>query len=265
MRWGGIKRLKTLVAKPSSYGAFTYDKKINHFYLFLPNAETLDNKKLVIHRKIPEPSPWGHSRVANIWLEADYLVFDGLQLEMGVSSNFLLWDSNNVTFRNCLLIDSATGISTSPQVSRPSNPLVENNFYHNYPQYEWRKYWLSWEEFYAHYSSSTLISTNSLNLTIRHNVLAHAGDALKISPYLNQPEEKGADIYGNLLMYGTDDAIEMDGAVQEIHFHHNLVYDFAQNLGASPVLTGPVLVKNNRFLHPAEGINGSQVKLLNPW
>lgn len=265
VRWGGIKRLKALVEKPNAYGTCTYNKETNRFYLFLPNGETPNNEKLVIHRHIPAPREWGNSRVANIWLEAKHLVFDGLQLDLGVGSSFLLWDSGDVTFKNCLLTGAATGISASPHIRRPSNLMVEHNLYHNYPQYEWRKHWLSWNEVYASYSNSTLISSSSPNLIIRHNLITHAGDGLQISPQLERPQDKGANIYDNLLMYGTDDAIEMDGSAQNIHFHHNLVYDFEQNLGVSPVLTGPVLVDNNRFLHPAGGINGSQVKLLNPW
>ncbi|MFM6118172.1 MAG: right-handed parallel beta-helix repeat-containing protein [Sphaerospermopsis kisseleviana] len=265
VRWGGIERLKTLVSQPNSYGAFTYDRETKRFYLFLPHGEIPNNQKLVFHREIPSPREWGNSRVANIWLEAQHLVFDGLRLELGVGSSFLLWDSGYITIRNTLLTGAGTGISASPHINVPSHLVVEYNLYHNYPQYNWLKNWLPWNEVYAHYSNSTLISASSPNLVIRHNVVSHGGDALQISPHLDKPGQNGANIYGNLLMYGTDDAIEMDGPAEKVHFHHNLVYDFEQNLGLSPVLTGPVLVENNRFLHPAGGVNGSQVKLLNPW
>ncbi|AIE74680.1 MULTISPECIES: hypothetical protein [unclassified Synechocystis] len=265
VRWGGLERLQTLTAQPNAYGAFTFDPNGNRLYLFLPNGENPDNNKLAIHRRIPSPREWGNSRVANIWLEAKHLVFDGLNLELGVGSSFLLWDSGHVTIKNCLLTGASIGISGQPHLQAPSHLTVEHNLYHNYPQYKWLRQWLPWRDVYAHYSTSSLISSSAPHLTVRHNLVTHSGDALQISPRLNYPDQNGADIYGNLLMYGTDDAIEMDGLAQQIHFHRNLVYDFYQNLGTSPVLTGPVLVENNRFLHPAGGVNGSQVKLLNPW
>ncbi|MBE9203861.1 hypothetical protein IQ218_10950 [Synechocystis salina LEGE 06099] len=265
VRWGGLGRLQTLVAKPNAYGAFTFDHATNRLYLFLPKGESPQNSKLGLHRQIPSPWEWGNSRVANIWLETKYLVFDGLNLELGAGSSFLLWDSGHVTIKNCLLTGASSGISTQPHIQPASHLLVEHNLYHNYPQHGWLRHWLPWREVYAQYFNSSLISSSSAHVTVRHNLITHSGDALQISPRLNRHDQAGANIYGNLLIYGTDDAIEMDGLAQNIHFHHNLVYDFFQNLGTSPVLIGPVLVENNRFLHPAGGVNGSQVKLLNPW
>ena len=193
------------------------------------------------------------------------MLFRSLRFEFGIASNLLVWNSQNTVVTNCIFSESNWGVTTKPQVAPVENLTLKNNLYHHYPQYYWLRDWLSWQEVYAHYANSSLISSSDAGLTVAHNIVAHGGDALQISPRLSQGATLGAEVYENLLMYSTDDAIEFDGSAQNVHVHHNLVYEGQQNLGLSPVLTGPVLIENNRFLHPANGVNGSQLKLLNPW
>ena len=265
VRWGGVPALRQLTAKPNAYAAFTYDPPSQRLYVFLPDGQPPDTHPLAIHRSIPPPREWGNSRVANAWIEADYIHIEGLRFDLGVGSNVVLWNAKNIFVTDCLFTGSAWGVSHKPQIQATTAITLKNNLYHNYPQYYWLRDWLSWQEVYAHYANSSLISSSDPSLTVAHNIVTHGGDALQISPRLSQGATLGAEVYENLLIYGTDDAIEFDGSAQNVHVHHNLVYEGQQNLGLSPVLTGPVLIENNRFLHPANGVNGSQLKLLNPW
>ena len=266
VRWGGVPALRQLTAKPGAYAAFTYDSSSQRLYVFLPDGHPPhDHPLLSIHKQIPPPREWGISRVANAWVEADYIHFDSLNFEFGVGSGLVLWDAHHIQVIDCVFTGATWGVSSQPHLSPATDILLSHNLYHNYPQYYWRRDWLSWQEVYAYYDNSSLVTSGDPGLTVASNLVTHGGDALQISPGVPQGNASGAEIYGNLLMYGTDDAIEFDGPAQNVYVHHNLVYEGEQNLGLSPVLTGPVVIEQNRFLHPANGINGSQLKLLNPW
>jgi hypothetical protein len=71
-------------------------------------------------------------------------------------------------------------------------------------------------------------------------------------------------IQSNQILNCTDDAFELEGAARNITVSNNLVSDCHESLGLSPVNVGPVHVSKNLFLHPFSGVNGAQVKLINP-
>jgi hypothetical protein len=66
-----------------------------------------------------------------------------------------------------------------------------------------------------------------------------------------------------LIALGTDDAFEIEGPARNIRVTRNLVFEFHESLGLSPVEQGPVEIFENVFLHQQGGINGAQVKLIN--
>ena len=262
--WGGVARLRKLTALPGAWGAFAYIPEEQRLYIFQPDNQPLTVEDLVLHKAIPPPWEWGVSRVSNVWVEAEHVVLKDLRFDLGIGAGVLLWDGANTTIQDCWFSGASYGVTAQPQIAPATGLVLEYSGYDNYPQYHWRQDWLSWRQVYAHYSASSLVALNDTNLIVRHNLVAHAGDALHISPHSTE-NHNGAEVYGNLLIYGTDDAIQFDGQAQKVSFYNNLVYDFHQNLGLSPVLEGPVLIENNRFLHPTDSVNGSQLKFLNPW
>ena len=208
------------------------------------------------------PREWGEFKSAQIWCEADHVRLESLQLDFGIGCGVLLWNATHVTVSNCSIRGSTFGIDGTRGLKPSVGLTVENCLYHNFPQAEWRQGWLNWQEVYASYPSSSLLASQDDQAVVRNNLVVHAGDALRITTRSDRPVRHGALIQQNLLAAGTDDAIEFDGAARNITLSHNLVYNFHQNLGLSPVLDGPVLITDNLFLHPAAELNGSQLKLI---
>jgi hypothetical protein len=261
---GGLDNLRKLTRKPGAWPAFAYDREAHRLYVYLPRGLHPSVAGLVVHRAIPSPREWGILRAANVWVEAPHVGFEGLRFEMGVGASLILWRTHDLRVSQCSFDGARVGVGALPQVQVPLRVTLDHNAYHHYPQYHWRRSWLEWREVYAHYSDSGLVSLSGGGHAVRGNLVTHAGDALQLSPHVSG-EAHGALVEGNALLWGTDDAIELDGPARDVRFLHNLVYDFHQNLGLSPVLQGPVVVEGNRFLHPAEGVNGAQMKLINPW
>lgn len=262
--WGGLDNLRQFTQRPGAWPAFAYDREANRLFVYLPRKMHPSAVGLVVHRPIPSPREWGMLRAANVWVEAPYVSFEGLRFDFGVGANLLLWRTGDLRISGCTFEGARVGVAATPQVQVPLRVTIESSFYHNYPQYHWRRDWLEWREVYAHYSGSGLVALGGAGHVMRYNLVTHAGDALGLSPDVSG-EAYGALVQGNVLMWGTDDAIEVDGQARDVRFLGNLVYDFHQNLGLSPVLQGPVVVEGNRFLHPSDGVNGSQMKLINPW
>lgn len=268
-----LRKFKDLVQRPNAYSAFYYDPDNNQLFVFLANGKTLDN--LLISKNLPTHDKFGNNLpVANIWMEANNIILEGLKLELGLGSGILLWNAHDVTVKNCSFYGADYGISSGFKINRAYNIVVENNFYHNYPQYYWFKNWLSWQETYSSGARSSLVGLQDSEIVIRHNLVSHAGDGIQISPQIKGSDQDtpsravGADIYENLLIQGTDDAIEFDGLAQNVLFHRNIIYDFFTSLGLSPVLQGPVVIYDNFFMHPHDikHINHpTHLKLLNPW
>lgn len=267
-----LDKFRALVKRKNAYGAFYYDHKIQRLYVFLPSGKSLEN--ISIPRKVPSPDQFGNvPPAANVWVEADHIIFEGLRLKMGVGAGILLWDASNITVRDCYFTGAMYGVSSSSIAKPASNILVEHSFYHNYPQHDWYENWLTWAEVYSTGSNSSLLSLTGQGVIIRHNLVSHGGDGLQISPQTtfgnsDQSHFIGAEVYENLLFRNTDDAIEFDGLAQNIHVYRNLIYDSFVSLGLSPVLKGPVLIENNIFLHPFHPKHTTypaHLKFLNPW
>ena len=257
--WGGVKWLRDLVMRPTAWGAFYYE---NHrLFVFLRGGAHPAECGLVAHAEVPEPREWGEFKSANVWLEADHVVLTGLRLEIGIGAGILVWNAEDVSIRDCAFQGATFGVKCSCGVKPARRVTVENCFYHNFPQYFWHRDWLTWSECYAAYSSSSLIGAADDGTRVANNLVTHGGDALRISTHDSTIEE-GVDISGNWLAYCTDDAVEFDGHAKHVHFHDNVVFECHEVISASPVLSGPVLVDNNLFLHPSGGMNGAQIKII---
>ena len=254
VRWGGLRTMRALVCRAHAYPAFCYDN--DRLYVFFPNRIPPASQAISTHGKIPPPREWGVLRTANVRCEADHVCFKGFRFELGVGNGILLRKGTCVVVRDCAFNGVETGIGTWR--NGPVNGLrVERCFYNNYPQRDWLNGWLSsWGELYAYYSSATLVNAPD-DAIIRHNLVVHGADLLRAGC----SEGHGIDISENLLAWGTDDAIELYGT--SIHFHHNLVYDVHESVSAVGVRAGPVEIDHNLFIHPTNGVNGAQLKLIN--
>ncbi len=259
---GRVARLRELVSRPKAWGAFAWEQ--GRLYVAFADGRSPRDHTLQINREIPRPYASWSIRAANVWVEADHVHFEGLRFHLGVGAGLLLWNAHDIVVRDALFTGAVAGIAGFPRTSLPKGIIVEHSHYNNYPQYFWARDWLDGREIYSHHSNSTLISTHGDGVIARHNLVTHAGDGMELStPGTNVA--KGIEIYGNLLAHGTDDGFELDGHAVRVQLHHNLVYNFPVSLSLSPVLTGPVRVRNNLFLHPPDRPAGAHLKLMNPW
>ena len=259
---GRAARLRELTDRPKAWGAFAWEQ--GRLYIAFTDGRSPAQHSLQINREIPRPYASWSIRAANVWVEADHVRFEGLRFHLGVGSGLLLWNARDVVVRDALFTGAGSGVSGFPRVNLPRGLVVEHSHYNNFPQYFWARDWLSWAEIYSHHSNSALVSTFGDGIVARHNLVTHAGDGMQLSTPATQVEN-GIEVYGNLLAHGTDDGFELDGHAQRIHVHDNLVYNFVVSVSLSPVLTGPVQVRNNLFLHPPDRPVGAHLKLMNPW
>ena len=259
--WGGLNELRTLAKRDGAWGAFCNDG--TKLCVYLRNARHPTDARLIVNRPVPPPREWGEFKSANVWVEADWIELRGLRLEFGIGAGVLLWNAENVTVTDCAFSEATFGIKAGCGIKPARNLRIERCLYHNYPQHQWRESWLSWNEVYAAYSSSTLVYAIDDGTTVKDCVVAHFGDALRLTTR-DQPMQHGLVAEGNWLAFGTDDAIEFDGSARHVRFRDNLVLDCHESLGVSPVSQGPVTIQGNLFLHPRTKLNGAQVKLLSP-
>ena len=257
-----LSDLGTLTQRQGAWSAFWCGEGRLHLWLSPDDRPHLPDA--TIHGPLPERLANGVWRAANVWVEGDYIEFDGLRFDFGVGAGLALWDGSHIVARDCLFTGARHGIDGLTGFGAANNVQVVRCAYHNYPQAEWRRTWLSKPALYRRIGDQQLIRTWGDGTVAQSNLVVHANDALHVSTD-SAPVERGADISHNLIAYCTDDAIEFDGHARHVRFHDNLVYDCHESLGTSPVLTGPVVIEHNLFLHPCPGINSAQVKLLSPW
>ena len=259
---GRVKRLRELVSRPKAWGAFTWEQ--GRLYVAFADGRSPREHTLQINREVPRPYASWSIRSANVWVEAGHVNFEGLRFHLGIGAGMLLWDAHHIVVRDALFSGAVAGISSFPRVSLPRSLTVEHSHYNNYPQYFWMRDWLNWQEIFSHHSNSTLMSVTGDGVIARYNLITHAGDGLQLyTPGANV--KQGVEIYGNVIASGTDDGIEVDGHAIGVRLHHNVIFNFPTSLGMSPVLTGPLVVRNNLLLHPRGSGSGAHLKWLNPW
>ncbi len=258
--WGGQATLRKYVEKGFPWSAFCTEK--DRLYLFLKDGVHPAQAVLKTHRPAPAPREWGELKSATVWVEADHVRLEGLQIEDGLGAGVTIWNAEDIEIRDCAFSGATFGVRCADGPKPARDVRMVNCLYHNYPQYHWRREWLTWDEVYAAYSSSTLIASTAAPLTIENCLVTHAGDALRISPATGQGSSI-ARVERNYLAFCTDDAIEFDGDAAGVNVAQNLVFEAHQNLAFSPVKHGPVDVRENLFVHLPDGINGSQIKFIN--
>ena len=261
VKWECVEALRALASREGAWGAFCYDN--GRLYVTFPDRKSPAQHRIALHGPVPPRGAWGGWKAANVWLEAGHVRFEGLRFKLGVGSGLRLWKGTNVAVVDCLFDGAVVGIKASSGAERLVGLRVEHCLYHNYPQREWQRRWLTWSEAYASSRACLLVARDD-GAIVRGNLVVHASDGMGVSTD-DGVIRTGVDVSGNLIAWCTDDAVEFDGFAKKVRFHHNLIYDCHESLGISPVLSGPATIHHNLFLHPADGINGAQVKLLNPW
>lgn len=260
VRWGGVSNLVRICARPGGMGGFAaVDGRL---YVYSGKGVHPSTAQLSMNDEAPRPGLWGFWRAANVWLEADHIVLEGLRLEGGLGASIRLWGGSNVTVRDCVMSGAQCGVRGHGP-SQTSGLVVEHCLYHNNGQRQWRDGWLTKGEAYA-FESAQLVSGAAAGMTLNHNLVVSSHDGISVSPRATA-DPAWSEVAYNLIADCIDDAVEFDGMAHHVWFHHNLIYDCHQSLGLSPVLRGPVVIEENAFLHPRQGINGANLKLLNPW
>lgn len=257
-----LAALKEATAHPSACHAFCMSE--NDLYLYLPDSAHPSEMSIETHGPVPAPLANGVWRAANVWVEGNHIRFEGVRFDFGVGYGIRIWDGGDIAVHDCLFTASERGVYAVVGLRPTPNLRLEHCLFHNYPQGDWARAWMSWKELYGRTGNHGLLSSWSDGAVVRSNIVVHASDALYVSTD-NVPTHSGADVSDNLIAYCTDDAVEFDGFAKKVRFRHNLVYDCHESLGVSPVLAGPTTIESNLFLHPSDGINGAQVKLLSPW
>ena len=67
---------------------------------------------------------------------------------------------------------------------------------------------------------------------------------------------KDADVYGNILAFTQDDAIELDGGAENIRFFKNKIEHTYCGISTAPIITGPAYIYNN-LIHNLEDNTGA--------
>ena len=259
---GGVAQLRRLADRPHCQGAFCVEE--GRLHIALPAGQAPQDAQITWHQHVPPPREWGEFKSANLWIEADHLVLSGLRLEFGLGAAIRVWNGEHIEIEDCEFSGCSVGVLAGGG-QKPSRHLsVERCWYHNSPQADWLRGWLTWEEVYAAYSSSTLCSAADLPVSIRSNLVTDFGDGLRISPRKSADQIGIAEIEGNWLAFGTDDAFELDGEGHQVAIRNNLVIDVHEGISLSPVSEGPVTISHNLFWNPSGGLNGSQIKLIPP-
>ena len=258
--FGGIRKLRLLISRDHAWNSYCYED--GRVYVWLSEGTRAGLAAITTHRRVPEPREWGEFRSANITVEASHVELRGLSFRFGIGAGILLRNADFVDVSNSAFCGATYGVLTVPGNSSNLHLGLHQCLYHNYPQYHWRQGWLSWDEVYAGYSSSSLLATNVDHVTVNQCCVVHFGDGLRVSNK-GDNEDSEAILSENLIALGTDDAFEIEGPARNVRIHHNLVYECHESLGLSPVEIGPVTVEGNLFVHRQDGLNGAQVKLIN--
>lgn len=258
--YGGLPQLQKLVRRETAWDSFCYES--GRVYVWLSGGTMNGLTFLKTHRRAPEPREWGEFRAANLTIESSNVQIRGMRFEFGIGSSVMVMDADNVEISECSFFGATYGLSTPSGNSAGQHVSLQKCLYHNYPQHSWRTNWLSWDEIYVGYASSSLISANADFVTVKDCVATHFGDAVQVSN-TGLSRSPHAELIGNFFALGTDDAFEIEGPARNIDVLENLVYECHESLGLSPVELGPVTVTANVFLHRKNGTNGAQVKLIN--
>ena len=144
------------------------------------------------------------------------------------------------------------------------NILIERNFLHD-P----RCHATPW--FYTHpWGPSGIHYSKATGLTIRWNDIIGSdhhrwNDIIESlgNGHLDGGPRADAEIYGNYLAFGNDDAIELDGGQKNIRFFGNLMEGTFCGVSTAPCMEGPSYIVNNLFIRPGDEFGNTNAAIKN--
>jgi hypothetical protein len=256
--------LKSYTKGLNAFNSFTYQG--DRLYVWLTGGRDPRSVDLQFNGPSSTQRANGIWLAANLWFEAGHFRIRGLIFDFPGLAGACIYQGGGFTFEDCLFQGGRAGVSNSIFGERVDNIQLVNCAYFNHPELSWRQTaWLTKKMCYGRPSLNSGLLAGAYNhLLVRNNLVCQASDGVHASGR-NNGKKTQVEVVENFFAYCTDDVVEFDGAAVNVRFYKNLIYDSHESLGVSPVLVGPTEISHNLFLHPSDGINGAQVKLLNPW
>ena len=255
--WGGEKTLREYSGRENAYGAFVYENGV--LTVWLKDGVHPRRSEIHINKVVPQPREWGEMKSANLWIESDFVSLEGLRFDFGIGASIRIWNADIVTVEDCEFQGSRCGVKARNGAKDCDSLTISRCSYNNFPQGEWDKNWLSWNEIYAAYSSNGLVSADGASVSVSRSLVTHAADGMQVSPSRSHPNQSST-VENNLLAFLTDDAFEFDGSAMNLTVTENLIVDSHVCFGISPVLCGPVNLRRNISID-CDG----HTKYLSPW
>ena len=232
--------------------------------------------------KEPLVAPDG-SPIAIHVVRSSYILLEGITVSGGDDHGIVLDNSEHVRVVNCDI--SGWGHTSDPNYLRhgrsydsegklinnlaavyireSGNVVVEHCYMHDPVGCS-----NSWA--FAHPSGPNAIYVNAAgNTIVRYNDMVgsdqHRWNDVIEGYYNGKPEggfHRDADIYGNVFLYGNDDAIELDGGQMNVRFWGNWIEGTFAGVSTAPSFYGPSYIYNNVTLNLGDnlGLSGSTLK-----
>lgn len=195
--------------------------------------------------------------------DSKYIVIEGLKLTMagaGPAINAQGENIEHITVRDCFIEGARVAINFS-QVKEGA--VVEFNEFSQFPVYEWRPYWK------VVYGVADGVVMGGPAAKYNHNLGYDTFDHLQTRERNPESEnQEWSEATGNLLLRGTDDAMEFDTKEQlDWRVHHNVIVDPWVVFAISPVWAGGLIIDHNiAVITPEQGRwDSTLLKMVSPW
>lgn len=202
--------------------------------------------------------------------DCSYVIFENLTVRGGERYGIhVTGNSDNIRIVNCDIsnwgrrgaFDSTKGLYFSDgdsvdydagvRVVDVSNVVIERCYFHDSNATTNAWYGPTWDTVHP-LGATAVLCRSRTGLVIRYNDFIGGDDCRwndAVEAIYNGDRKSGvgpdSDIYGNMLIFGQDDGIELDGAGQNVRFYQNRVENFRCGISCAPVLTGPNYIFRN--------------------
>jgi hypothetical protein len=117
----------------------------------------------------------------------------------------------------------------------------------------------------GHYSNHVGVRLEGIGHVVCHNRIKAFGDGIKILPTDKRTTTRAYDIYGNDILSGYDNAVELDLAQGNVRVFRNRFLNTLSTLSFQPVIGGPVYAAHNLAVNVArEAMKFSTATVLDP-
>jgi hypothetical protein len=219
--------------------------------------------------------------IANIIVQADHVVIEGLRLHMGVGAGVVV-HGNDVTIRDCSISGAHMGICQPDRVAVPPRgdpPIGGENYtgrgltvehceFSCNPSFRWCQQG-KWSGIYHSNLAAVFMNYGGPRSVVRHNWVYDVGnDGLQPRGNGTRAPEDAGEIAYNLIQNIGDDGIEFDSTTpMNLRVHHNVIMDSLCLLALSPVMGGGLTIDHNiLYVSPENGLDWCGLfKFGSPW